>query len=51
MTKSWRAGNVVTSTAQRGYEKLFFDSVMQANKSAGFDFLMPPQTSVIPKVK
>ena len=42
---------VATSTAQRGYEKLFFDSVMQANKSAGFDFLIPPQTSVIPKVK
>jgi dihydroxy-acid dehydratase len=40
---------VVTPTAQRGYEKLFLDSVLQADKGADFDFLMPPQTSVIPK--
>jgi hypothetical protein len=42
---------VATSNAQRGYQQLFFDSVMLVNKSADFDFLMPPQTSVIPKVK
>jgi dihydroxy-acid dehydratase len=40
---------VVTPTAQRGYQKLFLDSVLQADKGADFDFLMPPQTSVIPK--
>ena len=40
---------VVTPTAQRGYEKLFLDSVLQADKGADFDFLMPPQTGVIPK--
>jgi len=42
---------VATSTAQSGYQKLFLDSVLQADESANFDFLMPPQTSVIPKVK
>jgi hypothetical protein len=42
---------VATSTAQRDYDKLFLDSVLQANESANFDFLMPPQTSVIPEVK
>jgi dihydroxy-acid dehydratase len=42
---------VITPTAQRGYEKLFLDSVLQADKGADFDFLMPPQTSVIPKLK
>jgi len=40
---------VVTPTAQRGYQKLFLDSVLQADKGADFDFLMPPQTSIIPK--
>jgi dihydroxy-acid dehydratase len=38
-------------TAERGYQKLFLDSVLQADKGADFDFLMPPQTSVIPKIK
>jgi hypothetical protein len=42
---------VATSNAQRGYQQLFFDSVLLVDKSADFDFLMPPQTSVIPKVK
>jgi dihydroxy-acid dehydratase len=42
---------VATSNAQRGYQKLFLDSVLQADESANFDFLAPPQTSVIPKVK
>ena len=42
---------VVTPTAQRGYQKLFLDSVLQADKGADFDFLMPPQISVIPKLK
>jgi len=42
---------VQTPTAERGYQKLFLDSVLQADKGADFDFLMPPQTSIIPKVK
>jgi len=42
---------VATSTAQRDYDKLFLDSVLQADKGADFDFLMPPQKSVIPEVK
>jgi dihydroxy-acid dehydratase len=42
---------VATSTAQRDYDKLFLDSVLQADKGADFDFLMPPQKSVILKVK
>lgn len=42
---------VQTPTAERGYQKLFLDSVLQADKGADFDFLMPPQKSIIPKVK
>lgn len=41
---------VVTPTAQRGYRKLFLDSVTQADKGVDFDFLMPPATAgKIPK--
>jgi len=42
---------VQTPTAERGYQKLFLESVLQADKGADFDFLMPPQKSIIPKVK
>ena len=41
----------VVPTAQRGYRKLFLQSVTQADKGADFDFLMPPMTGVVPKVK
>jgi len=41
---------VVIPTAQRGYRKLFLDSVTQADKGVDFDFLMPPATAgKIPK--
>ncbi|MCX7266266.1 MAG: dihydroxy-acid dehydratase [Betaproteobacteria bacterium] len=40
-----------TPSAQRGYLKLFLQSVTQADKGADFDFLMPPMTGVIPKIK
>ena len=42
---------VQTPTAERGYQKLFLESVLQADKGADFDFLMPPQKSIIPKLK
>ena len=49
LARRQEANPAVAPTAQRGYQKLFLDSVLQADKGADFDFLMPPQTSVIPK--
>ena len=41
---------VETPTAERGYRKLFLQSVTQADQGVDFDFLMPPKTSgKIPK--
>ena len=40
---------VKVPTAERGYQKLFLESVLQADKGADFDFLMPPPKSIIPK--
>jgi len=41
---------IETPTAQRGYRKLFLQSVTQADKGVDFDFLMPPMTGgTIPK--
>lgn len=41
---------IVTPSAQRGYRKLFLQSVTQADKGVDFDFLMPPMTGgTIPK--
>ena len=41
---------IVIPSAQRGYRKLFLESVTQADKGADFDFLMPPMTAgKIPK--
>lgn len=41
---------VETPTAQRGYRKLFLESVTQADQGVDFDFLMPPMTGgKIPK--
>ncbi len=38
--------------AERGYKKLFLQSVTQADKGVDFDFLMPPLTAgSIPKIK
>ncbi|MDQ2778814.1 MAG: dihydroxy-acid dehydratase [Pseudomonadota bacterium] len=38
-----RAAQPVTPpTAERGYRKLFLQSVTQADQGADFDFLMPP---------
>jgi len=51
LARRQEANPAVAPTAQRGYQKLFLDSVLQADKGADFDFLMPPQTSVIPKLK
>ena len=36
---------IVIPTAQRGYRKLFLESVTQADKGVDFDFLMPPATA------
>jgi dihydroxy-acid dehydratase len=33
----------VTPTAERGYKKLFLDTVMQADKGVDFDFLRAPK--------
>jgi len=38
--------SIATPIAQRGYQKLFLNSVMQADKGADFDLLMPPQTGI-----
>jgi dihydroxy-acid dehydratase len=40
---------VKVPTAERGYQKLFLESVLQADKGADFDFLMPPPKNIIPK--
>jgi len=40
---------VKVPTAERGYQKLFLESVLQADKGADFDFLMPQSKSIIPK--
>ena len=40
---------VTPPSAQRGYLKLFLQSVTQADQGADFDFLMPPMTAVIPR--
>jgi dihydroxy-acid dehydratase len=37
---------VTPPTAQRGYRKLFLQSVTQADQGADFDFLMPPASGV-----
>ncbi len=37
-----QAAPVTEPSAQRGYRKLFLQSVTQANQGADFDFLMPP---------
>ena len=34
---------VVMPTAERGYRKLFLQTVMQADRGVDFDFLQPPQ--------
>lgn len=44
------AAPVVVPTAERGYKKLFLDTVMQADKGVDFDFLRSPKTSgAVPK--
>jgi dihydroxy-acid dehydratase len=40
---------VKVPTAERGYQKLFLECVLQADKGADFDFLMPQSKSIIPK--
>ena len=40
---------VTPPSAQRGYLKLFLQSVTQADQGADFDFLMPQMTAVIPR--
>ena len=39
-----RDNPVVVPTAERGYRKLFLESVMQADRGVDFDFLCPPLT-------
>ena len=36
---------VVEPTAERGYKKLFLQTVMQADKGVDFDFLRAPNTA------
>ncbi len=44
------ASPVVVPTAERGYKKLFLDTVMQADKGVDFDFLRSPKISgAVPK--
>lgn len=44
------AAPVVVPTAERGYKKLFLDTVTQADKGVDFDFLRSPKTSgAVPK--
>lgn len=38
------AAPVTPPTAERGYRKLFLDSVLQADRGADFDFLVAPQS-------
>ena len=41
---------IVEPSAERGYRKLFLQSVTQADRGADFDFLMPPQrTGRVPR--
>ena len=40
------AAPVTTPSAQRGYRKLFLQTVTQADQGADFDFLMPPANGV-----
>ena len=51
LAKRRAAKPVVIPTAQRGYRKLFLESVTQADKGVDFDFLMPPMTVKVPKAK
>jgi dihydroxy-acid dehydratase len=47
-----RAEPVTVPTAERGYRKLFLQSVTQADRGADFDFLIPPPKGVrIPGAK
>jgi len=39
LTKRTQENPVIAPTAERGYKKLFLDSVMQADKGVDFDFL------------
>ena len=45
--KNWRRAPrrnpVVVPSAERGYRKLFLQSVTQADQGVDFDFLMPPR--------
>ena len=46
------AQNVTPPSAERGYRKLYLQSVLQADKGVDFDFLMPASPSgVVPKNK
>jgi dihydroxy-acid dehydratase len=50
MARRAAANPVVEPVAERGYRKLFLQSVTQADKGVDFDFLMPPaHAGVIPK--
>jgi dihydroxy-acid dehydratase len=51
LAKRRAAKPVVVPTAQRGYRKLFLETVTQADKGVDFDFLMPPMTGKVPKAK
>ena len=51
LAKRRAAKPVVIPTAQRGYRKLFLETVTQADKGVEFDFLMPPMTGKVPKAK
>jgi dihydroxy-acid dehydratase len=51
LAKRRAAKPVVIPTAQRGYRKLFLETVTQADKGVDFDFLMPPMTGKVPKAK
>jgi dihydroxy-acid dehydratase len=51
LAKRRAAKPVVIPTAQRGYRKLFLETVTQADKGVDFDFLMPPMTGKVPKPK
>ena len=50
MAQRARDNPVVVPTAERGYRKLFLETVLQADEGADFDFLRPPQDQgVIPR--
>ena len=46
MARRAAAAPVTPPAAERGYRKLFLQSVTQADQGADFDFLMPPPTGV-----